>query len=330
MALLALDDEQLLSALAGTRRAALEARYEAFDPKDARQAPDVESVCGHDRRYPETLRHGAAPRMLHVQGGIERLRRLMARPVVAIVGSARATDDGMETARSIARGLAASGVTVLSGPLDGISVAAQAGVLEADGRGVSVAGGGLDMAPPARRRALHARMIENGCTVSELPCGCPGRRWGPAAGERITAHLAGLMVVVEAREDRRELASSVIARQLGRTVAAVPGRVTSSTSGGTHVLLMDGARLVRGPQDVLDLLGPIRPRAPRCAREQSAPLQPRLKEVLELVGAGRDTPGKLIRGTHQATEVLLALSELELMGLLARGDGGRYLPRSGA
>jgi hypothetical protein len=75
------------------------------------------------------------------------------------------------------------------------------------------------------------------------------------------------------------------------------------------------------------LLGPIRPRAPSCGREQAAPLRPRLKEVLELVGAGRDTPGKLIRGTHQATEVLLALSELELMGLLARGDGGRYLPR---
>ncbi len=45
------------------------------------------------------------------------------------------------------------------------------------------------------------------------------------------------------------------------------------------------------------------------------------------MGAGRDTPAKLTAGSADAGEVLLALSELEMMGLLARGDGGRYVPR---
>ena len=327
MELLALDDEQLLRALGGTRRAALKARYDAFDPEASCRADDVEAVCMHDGRYPSALAQSATPRLLYVQGGVERLRRLTAAPVVAIVGSTRATDYGIEIATSLARGLAASGVTVLSGMPDGFSVAAHTGVLDADGKGVAVLGGGLDVAPPARRRALHARLVEHGCAVSELPCGCDGRRWGIAAGERIIARLAELTVVVEA-SGPRELAPALIARQLGRTVAAVPGRVTSRASGGTHALLMDGARLVRGPRDVLELLRPTCPAAPRCAREQMAPLQPRLKEVLELVGAGRDTPGKLIDGADETAGVLLALSELELMGLLARGDGGRYLRRS--
>jgi predicted Rossmann fold nucleotide-binding protein DprA/Smf involved in DNA uptake len=47
--------------------------------------------------------------------------------------------------------------------------------------------------------------------------------------------------------------------------------------------------------------------------------------VLERVGEGRDNPDKLADAGCDVGEVLLALSELELMGLLTRGDGGRYL-----
>ena len=36
---------------------------------------------------------------------------------------------------------------------------------------------------------------------------------------------------------------------------------------------------------------------------------------------------RLIGPDEDLGDVLLALSELELMGLLARGDGGRYVPR---
>jgi hypothetical protein len=52
-----------------------------------------------------------------------------------------------------------------------------------------------------------------------------------------------------------------------------------------------------------------------------------LRCVLESVGAGLDTPQRLIGGANDPGELLQALSELELMGLLARGDGGRYVPR---
>ena len=45
------------------------------------------------------------------------------------------------------------------------------------------------------------------------------------------------------------------------------------------------------------------------------------------MGAGRDTPGKLTADAEDPGETLLALAELELLGLLGRGDGGRYVPR---
>ncbi len=245
-------------------------------------------------------------------------------------------------ARSLARGLAASGVTVTASLSDGIALAAQAGVLEADGRTLTVMDGGLDVACPARRRALYKRALKTGCAVAELPCDCRPRLWCQTACERIVASLAQLTIVVEADEDPGDLLCARIAQALGRTVAAVPRRVTSSVSRGTHALLMEGAPLVRGPGDALDLLygegvaqgidrSPQRktrtPTRPAAGAPRPPRLEPRLQKTLEQVGAGQDTPTKLTAGSEDAGEVLLALSELELMGLLTRGDGGRYVPR---
>jgi DNA processing protein len=335
--LLALGDEDLLRAVGGRRWEELKARYAGFDPSEEIEPVEgVERVCRHDRAYPRALRDGEAPRMLRVAGGVTRLGELTTTPVVAIVGSRRATDYGMEMAKSLARGLAASGVTVASGLDDGIAVAAHAGALEVERGSVAVLPGGLDTACPARRRTLYARLTAVGCAVAELPCGSRVRRWCYTARAQTLAQLATLTIVVEADEDPGELLSAQLARTLGRTVAAVPGRVTSPVSRGTHALLMAGAQMVRGPEDALELLyGPgtssMPPSAPAhrqiATQDPQTEIEPRLRAVLERVGAGRDTPDKLAAGDGDAGEMLMALSELELMGLLARGDGGRYVPR---
>jgi DNA processing protein len=324
--LLALDDHQLLRALAGSRGATLNAEYASFDPGQAARCDGVERICHHDRGYPLTADDPGGPRMLNVLGGLARLRELVERPTVAILGTRKASDYGVEIARSLGRGLAASGVTVVSGLLDGVAVAAHSGALEVGAPSLAVLGGGLDAARPRRRRSIVDRLRRTGCVVSELPCGCEGRRWGPVAAERIVARLSEAIVVVEADESPRELAGAAIARSLGRTVAAVPGRVTSTGSRGTNALLIGGARLVRGPQDVLELLNPSwsASTAEHAALER---LEPRLAGILEDVGSGKDTPEKLSGTADDAGEVLLALSELELRGLLTRGDGGRYVPR---
>ena len=328
--LLELSDEDLLRAVAGRRRQELSSACARFDVRDVSPAQGVEAVCRHDPSYPPALNDPGGPRMLNVAGGLDRLRALTDTPTVAIIGSRRATDYGMEMAKSLARGLAASGVTVAGGLSDGIAVAALAGALEVDGRTITVVHGGLDVACPVGRRSLYRRVGQSGCALSELPCGCGPRRWTHAGGERIIARLAELTVVVEALDSPGELAGARIAQALGRTVAAVPGRVTSRASGGTHALLMNGAHLVRGPVDALELLyGPQAPAAAGLATAQDE-LEPRLRDVLDRVGAGDDTPGKLTRAGEDAGGALLALSELELLGLLARGDGGRYVPRHSA
>lgn len=288
----------------------------------------VETVCRRCTGYPRALEESpGAPRALYVAGGSERLARLTAVPVVAIVGSERATDYGMEMARGLARGLAAARVTVVSGFANGIAAAAHAGALETDdGPTVTVMAGGVDVVAPAGRRELYERVIASGCAVAQAPCGMAQGRWGTIVRARTVAALAALTIVVEADEQPWDLRVAHFARALGRTVAAIPGRVTSPASRGTNALLADGASLVRGAADALDLLYGV------SAWRLDAPSLPSrlradLRATLERVGAGEDTPGKLTRAGDDPGETLLALAELELMGLLGRGDGGRYVPR---
>jgi len=330
VAALSLADEELIEAVGGRRRAELRTLYERFQAEESCPTPGTEAVCRHDPLYPRALDSAAAPHVLNVAGGSARLAELAAAPVVAIVGSARASDYGVELAGALGRGLAAAGVTVAAGLATGVAAAAHTGALGVGGRPLAVMHGGLAVACPARARSLYARVRHAGCAVSELPSESCGRRWGRAASERILAELGGLTVVVEAEDSPRDLAVARMAEALGRPVAAIPGRVTSRLSSGANALLLEGAQLVRGAEDVLELL--YRGGVGRPPRESvdatTAVLSPRLRATLERVGAGSDTPDELIGGGADPDEVLLRLSELELMGLLGRGDGGRYVVRS--
>jgi DNA processing protein len=325
VSLLELSDKELLQALGGPELERLRGQYAQFDPAKPPLVAGVQRICRHDPAYPAALAQTAgAPQLVHVAGGAERLRELLAEPAVAIVGTRRASDYGMEIAYGLARGLAASGVTVVSGLADGIPAAAHAGALEVDGPTVTVAAGGVDVCHPATRRVLHRRLQTAGCTLAELPCGCRPRSWCHTARARIVVALAKLVIVVEAGERPGELVHARLARATGRVLAAVPGRLTSPVSHGPHTLLRQGAELVRSPQDALDALYD---EGARQALPGRPDLEPCLRGVLEQVGAGRDTFAKLTAGGASEPATLVALAKLELSGALVRGDGGRYLPR---
>jgi DNA processing protein len=321
--LLALPGEELAQALGGRWRRSLLARCALFERSQAPVAAGVQRICRHDSRYPRALaRVDGSPRALHVAGSLVRLQELLAQPAVAIVGARRASDYGMEVAHGLARGLAASGVTVVSGLAEGIAAAAHLGALHAGAPTLTVTAGGVDVARPASWRALHRRIAAEGCAVAELPCGCVPGPWCHLARARIVAALARMVVVVEATERPVELLHARLAAASGAIVAAVPGRVSAPAARGPHLLLREGALLVRDPADALDALYGVGERRAAATRPE---LEPRLRAVLEQVGAGCDTVARLAAqgaGTH---ETLLALAQLELNGALARGDGGRYV-----
>jgi len=324
--LLGLGDDALIAAVGGERRAALARERAGFDVAQARDraaAAGAEQICRCDRSYPGALAAlGSPPAVLHVCGGLERFLALVAGQPVALVGARRASPYGLEMARSLGRGLGAAGITVLSGMALGIDSAAHAGALEVGAPTVAVLPAGPDRAYPASKRALHRRIRSAGAVVSELPPGVQPRRWMFPARNRIIAGLGAMTVVIEARPGSGALLTAAVARGLGRTVGAVPGRVTSPLASGPHELLAGGGLLVRGAQDVLDgLFGAGARQAPGRCRPDIAP---ELRSLLEAIGDGYDTDGAVRRAGLDADAGLAALASLELAGYLRREAGGRF------
>ncbi|HMJ04242.1 MAG TPA: DNA-processing protein DprA [Conexibacter sp.] len=329
--LLALTDVALIAALAGAERARVETEYAHFDAHAARQrcaAAGVVALCRCDERYPAALEDlPDPPAVLYVYGEITRFLRVAAGDRVAIVGARRATPYGLEQARALGRGMAAAGLTVVSGMALGVDAAAHAGALEVEGATLAILAGGPERPYPATKRQLHERIAATAAVVAEMPPGTRARRWCFPARNRIIAALARATVIVEASERSGSLITASLAADLGRDVAAVPGLVTSPLAAGTNALIVDGARLVRGPQDVLELLfgAAAVALAPAPARDA---LEPDLRALLDRVRAGCDTVAALAANGGAVDALLAGLAQLELRGRVRRGPGGRYVATS--
>jgi DNA processing protein len=331
--LLALGDEQLLAALAGQRRGELERAREAFDPDVARERAaraSLQLACRHDDAYPRRVAQtGDAPAVLHVAGDRKRLSALCddGAPAVAIVGARRAGQDGLEVARGLARGLAAASVTVVSGMALGIDSAAHAGALEVGGPTLSVLAGGADVPYPPSKRALYRSLVRTQAVVSEMPPGFHPYRWCFPARNRTIAALASLTIVVEATERSGSLITAELAQDLGRAVGAVPGPVGAPRAAGSNSLLRDGALVIRHAQDALDEALGVGV-ATALAGRRSDELQGPLLALLRRVEDGCDTASSLAATPVQAQSIMAGLAELELLGFLQRGPGGRYVRRA--
>ncbi|HEU4977989.1 MAG TPA: DNA-processing protein DprA [Solirubrobacteraceae bacterium] len=333
--ILALPDERLLAAVGGAEQDAIASALEGVEPEAMRAAAEehgLEQVCRHEAGYPARLHDLVdAPAVLHVAGEAGALDRLAGGDLeegaraVAVVGTRRASPDGLEVARGLGRGLGAAGVTVVSGMALGVDSAAHAGALETGGPTVAVLAGGAERAYPRSKRALRERIVHGGCVVSEMPPGSEAFRWCFPARNRLIAALGQMTVVVEAAERSGSLITAECATDIGREVGAVPGPVTSWRSRGTNALLRDGATLIRDTRDVLDAVLGVEAYAQGLPDPAVAGLEPRLRAVLGSVEGGRDTVAALAAAGQDARAVLGALTELELLGLLRRAPGGRYV-----
>jgi DNA processing protein len=211
----------------------------------------IKKISIDDAEYPEILKSiYTPPKLLYVNGSFKEDDK----NAVAIVGSRRATRYGLEMAEKIAFDIAVRGITVVSGMARGIDSAAHAGALKAKGRTIAVMGSGHNYIYPPENKELYEEIAKNGAVITEfeddmapLPGNFPIRN-------RIISGLSLGLVVVEAARNSGALITAGYALEQGREVFAVPGKISSFTSAGTHGLIKDGAKLIQSADDILEEL----------------------------------------------------------------------------
>ncbi len=281
-------------------------------------------VTRHSSRYPrELLDLELPPPALYVRG------QLTARPGVSIVGSRKADPYGIEAAEKFSGGLAANGLTVVSGLALGVDSAAHEGALAVGGRTVAVLGCGIDVDYPRSNRRLRSRIVENGAIATEFPVGTPPEPHHFPIRNRIIAALGCGTLVVRGTPRSGSLITAGCALALGRLVWAIPGNIFDPRSMGPNSLIRDGAHPV---QDVDELLVTL-PTAVQSELEsdstrdgastEAEPARGDLARVFHAIPTGRtaDAADLLERTGLGLDAVLSLLVELEIMGFLTRYPG---------
>jgi len=288
----------------------------------------AEMLCMGEANFPAALADITdAPPLLWVKGRA----KLLTRPMVAMVGARNASSLGTRMAKRLAEELGDAGFVVVSGLARGIDTAAHQGAL-AQGT-VAVMAGGLDVVYPPENAALTAEIAEKGLCISELAPGTqPQSRHFPARN-RIVAGMVQAVLVVEAAAKSGSLITARMALDYGREVMAVPGHPYDGRATGCNMLIRDGAPMLRGIDDVIEVLGtplPVPPPAflqPAKPTPQSPPSVGALPDqILSLLSTSPIDEDTLIRDlARPAPEVLAAILDLELAGAIARAPGGRVM-----
>jgi DNA processing protein len=209
----------------------------------------INILCMSSDAYPIRLMniHNPPP-VLYYQGKLPDIDDEL---VIGIVGTRKASDYGIKTARRFGSEIALLGGIVATGLAEGIDSAAAEGALEADGFVIGVLGTGVDITYPAWNTKLHNKVSERGLLISEYPPGTGATKGSFPARNRIISGLSLGVTIIEAPEKSGALITAARALEQGKDVFAVPGNIDLRGFKGSNELIRDGAALVVSGADVM-------------------------------------------------------------------------------
>jgi DNA processing protein len=167
-----------------------------------------------------------APEVLFVAGDASLIRGA---PSVSIVGSRRASPDGLRRAEKLARHLVDHRVSVVSGLAEGIDTAAHETALRSGGRTIAVLGTPLDEVYPRKNAALQDRIMRDHAAVSQFAPGTKTGRHNFPMRNRTMALLSDATVIIEAKDGSGSLHQAWEAIRLGRPLFITKSAVDDDT-----------------------------------------------------------------------------------------------------
>jgi DNA processing protein len=173
---------------------------------------------------------------------------------VAIVGTRKASPEGLRRARKLAAMLARDGVIVVSGLAEGIDTAAHQATIAAGGKTVAVLGTSLDRAYPQKNLPLQRTIMAEHLALSPF---APGSRVSPGNfpfRNRVMALISDATVIIEASETSGALYQGWEAIRLGRLLFIPKSVAGASDLAWPRKMLRYGAQILTSAASVTSLL----------------------------------------------------------------------------
>ena len=220
------------------------------------QESGIRIISYFEAGYPAVLKTIEDPPFLLFFRGAQ-ISLLAEQYCLAIVGSRRADQDGLELAQNLAHELAKLGITIISGMALGIDGAAHRGALSASSvtQTVAVLGSGLNILYPPQHASLAEEIINSGgIIISQFEPDVPPYPSNFLNRNRIVSGLSKAVLVVEATLKSGSLVTARNALEQGKDVLVIPGDINNPRFEGSNKLIQQGATLVTSVQDIVEAL----------------------------------------------------------------------------
>lgn len=193
-----------------------------------------------DEEYPKLLKNiYDPPYVLYCKGEHIDWDNLL---TVTVVGTREPDDYGRKATEYLAKDLALSGATIVSGMARGIDSLAGVTAVKNGGKTIAVLGSGLDVIYPPENGDLYQLISNNGVVMTEYP---PGTRPLPSNFPRRNRIMAGLsygILVTQAPEKSGALITASYAVESGRDLFAVPSDIFNADAVGSNKLYKAGCK----------------------------------------------------------------------------------------
>ncbi|PIT97572.1 DNA-protecting protein DprA [Candidatus Berkelbacteria bacterium CG10_big_fil_rev_8_21_14_0_10_41_12] len=265
-------------------------------------------ITKSDKRFPKKLREiPDCPQKLYCIGNVD----LFSKPIIAIVGSRKASEYGKIITKKFASYLASNGYVIASGLAIGIDAQAHKSALSVEGYTIAVLGTGIDEIYPASNKSLADEILKKkGLIVSEFSPKTPFAKYNFPLRNRIIAGLSQAVIISEAAEESGSLITAKLACEYGREVFGVPQNITNFNSHGVNDLIKGGANVLSSEGDLEEFFGA------KGENKKIASLSLEEREVFELITVeAMDFEQISKKSKLSADKLSAALVYLELKGL---------------
>ncbi|MBQ6714151.1 MAG: DNA-processing protein DprA [Clostridia bacterium] len=300
---------------------------------------NVNIITIESENYPERLRNiPSPPLVLFYRGKFPEVDR---EPAFCIVGPRKVTEFGAKSAYSLSARLSRAGFIIVSGGALGCDSFAHKGALKYGGKTIAVLGCGIGNNYLLENEKLRCEIEESCCIISEYPPYTPASKFTFPVRNRLMSGLSLGVAVIEAGEHSGALITAKHAAEQGRDVFVIPGNPTLKCYKGSNALLRDGAKPLLDASDVfgeyiyqfadkIDIAKAFekvqsKEKIEKNQKNFIKTLSNEAKIVYNYLDKQKFTADDLLGTGLDDTEVLSALTELEMEGIIKAQPGGAYI-----
>jgi DNA processing protein len=175
-------------------------------------------------------------------------------PRVSIVGSRKASPEGLETAAKVAKVLIRSQAVIVSGLALGIDSAAHKGTIAAGGKTIAVIGTPLNRFYPPQNADLQREIMRSHLVISQFPVGHKTMPRDFPIRNRTMALISDATVIIEAGESSGTLHQGWEALRLGRSLFIWRTILENKKLNWPQEMLDYGAMVISDPREMLETL----------------------------------------------------------------------------